>query len=207
MEIGQILGFWSLALMLTMTPGSDWAVVINSSSRRSIAMPTIAGIASGYIAIVLAVSIGLASLLAANPIIFNVMAYAGAGYLAWLGSTALFKRKSELAASQEAAKSANRYFIKGFSLSTLNPTALILLLVLLPQFTSSSASWPMIFQLMLLGSLFVLCVIVVYSAIALGAGKVLTVRPALTIWVQRTSGLIMLGLALWMIFGRLLGLI
>ena len=206
MEIGQILGFWSVALMLTMTPGADWAVVINSSTKRSVAMPTIAGLASGYIAVVLAVSIGLASLLAANPIIFNVMAYAGAGYLAWLGSNAIFKSGPAISVENANASSVNRHFFKGFSLSTLNPMALLLLLVLLPQFTSKTGSWPMVYQLLLLGSLFVICVVFVYSAIALGAGKMINSKPRLGNLVQRLSGLVMIGLAIWLIAGHLISL-
>lgn len=120
-----------------MSPGPSLAVVI----RQTVAGSRAHGIATGLSHSVgiglyaLLSSLGLAVLVTDNPVIYRVLALAGAGYLLWLGIGALRHGGGVDAPSARVASdriiSAAR---DGFAISLLNPKIAIFFLALFSQF-------------------------------------------------------------------------
>ncbi len=78
--------------------------------------------------------------------------------------------------------------IRGAGVSALNPKGLLLLLALLPQFTSPRWTWPLTVQLGFLGVVFMLTVAVFYLCLGSAARKLLHPRPGAARAVTRCSG-------------------
>ena len=68
----------------------------------------------------------------------------------------------------------------------------LLFLVLLPQFTNSSAAWRVGAQMVALGLLHVVNCAVVYFAVGYGVSAVLTKHPTAAKWVGIASGAVMI---------------
>ena len=76
---------------------------------------------------------------------------------------------------------------------------LLLILALLPQFTSTSAALPVWAQILVLGLIHLTTCAVVYLTVALAAQRVLSARPAAARIVSRTSAVVMTGLGVALI--------
>ncbi len=85
------LAFFSVSLIVIVTPGPDTAVTIRNTliGGRSGGVLTALGIASGQTIWAFATSIGIVTLLVASEPLFLMVKYAGAAYLAFLGAQAL----------------------------------------------------------------------------------------------------------------------
>jgi threonine/homoserine/homoserine lactone efflux protein len=103
---GQLLAFMGVALVISVTPGPDMALVLRNSIRggRAAAYRTILGTGVGLIGWATASAVGIAAVLAASATVFTVLKLAGAVYLVYLGlQTLLALRRGEahdLAGSQ-----------------------------------------------------------------------------------------------------------
>lgn len=197
MTATAIFGFWGVSTLLVLTPGADWAYAIAAGARRR-AVPSIAGIVTGYAIVVFAVAVGVGALVAANPLLLDALTIGGALYLIWIGLNGLLRTPVPLAGTSDAVASTWGIFFRGAGVSGFNPKGLLVLLALVPQFTSPDTSWPPAAQMLLLGGLFVATCALVYSGVALLARFVLVGRPRSAAVVARISGAAMtlIGLAL-----------
>jgi threonine/homoserine/homoserine lactone efflux protein len=82
-----VLGFAVVAAALTVTPGLDTALVLRAAltGRRRDALATAAGIVGGLFVWAAAAAVGISALLTASTVAFDVLRYAGAAYLLWVG--------------------------------------------------------------------------------------------------------------------------
>ena len=94
-------------------------------------------------------------------------------------------------------------FARGAGVSGINPKGHLLLLALLPQFTSADG-WPPSAQMLVLGGLHLLDCVVVYSLVALMARRILSARPRASAIVTRTSGALMLVIGSMLLIERLM---
>jgi threonine/homoserine/homoserine lactone efflux protein len=198
MTAAAIFGFWGVSALLVLTPGADWAYAIAAGARRR-AVPSIAGIVSGYALVVLAVAVGVGALVAGTPLLLGALTVGGALYLIWIGLNGLLRTPAPLAAEDGRGDGSPwSSFLRGAGVSGFNPKGLLVLLALVPQFTTRDAAWPPAAQMLLLGGLFVATCAVVYSGVALLARFVLVSRPRSAAVVARISGAAMtlIGLAL-----------
>jgi threonine/homoserine/homoserine lactone efflux protein len=197
MTAAAIFGFWGVSTLLVLTPGADWAFAIAAGARRR-AVPSIAGIVTGYAIVVLAVAVGVGALVAANPLLLGALTIGGALYLIWIGLNGLLRAPAPLTDASEAVASPWGTFFRGAGVSGFNPKGLLVLLALVPQFTSRETSWPPAAQMLLLGGLFVATCALVYSGVALLSRFLLVGRPRSAAVVARISGAAMtlIGLAL-----------
>lgn len=141
-----LLTFAAVAALLTITPGVDTALVLRLALvggwRAGVAASL--GICLGVTLWGLAVAFGLAALLAASPVAFTLLTWAGAGYLVWLGVRMLFSRRVPAApdggrpASRDAGVAAS--FRRGLLTNALNPKIGVFYMTLLPQFIPAGAN-------------------------------------------------------------------
>jgi threonine/homoserine/homoserine lactone efflux protein len=151
--------------------------------------------------VVAAVAVGLGALVAANPVLLDALTIGGALYLLWLGIGGLVRSAGPLAAHAQAHATAGSpvgSFLRGAGVSGFNPKGLLVLVALVPQFTTAHGSWAPAAQMLVLGGLFVATCAVVYLTVAVLARRLLAARPRGTMVMARVSAAAMtlIGLSL-----------
>lgn len=205
MDWSIIAGFWLLSLLLALTPGADWAYAISSGIKKGGTVSAVLGMLSGHSIAVLAVSVGIASVLSSSPTAMGLLTILGACYLAYLGISALRHPPVPEFNGEDAFPAGQlRLFAKGVGISLLNPKVVLLFLAMLPQFVRTESAWPPGIQMATLGLLHVLNCAAVYFAVGFGAGIVLSKRPRTAKVVGRLSGVVMIGLGAGLIVEQII---
>ena len=143
----------STVLAVTPGPGVLYIVTRTLAQGRRVGLASVAGVALGNFGNALAASLGVAAVLALSSLAFNVLKWAGAAYLVWLGIKALRATPAGPAAPAAAAPDGRRVLRDGFWVALLNPKTALFFAAFLPQFIDAQA--PAAAQGLLLGSCFV----------------------------------------------------
>lgn len=201
----QAAAFLPAAFLLSLAPGPDNLTVLSLGLARGrcASLGFAMGCAAGCLNHTLLAALGVSALIAASPLAFRMLQYAGAAYLLWLGWQALTSRGASLEAkvSGQAAAGADgfaAYFRRGLIANAINPKVALFFLALLPQFVTAGGAAPGV-QTAVLGALFALTSALVFGAIALAAGRLgewLRQRPAATRWLDRAAGTLFIALGL-----------
>ncbi|MGR9221300.1 LysE family translocator [Rhizobium leguminosarum] len=208
LNTGTFLTFYAAVLAIQLSPGPDMVLVIGRGigQGRRTAILSVVGMTliSGCIQIALLV-LGVASILQASPLAFDVLRWLGAAYLIWLGGRLLLRVRSRdgYGHGSPLPFSSGKVLREGTINNMTNPKALAFLFAFLPQFVDPASSWPVPAQLLFLGTITKLSNFVILSAIALGAGTFgswLSQRPLLVVWQERFAGLVMIVLGLRLAF-------
>jgi len=139
-----LLAFTATAALLTITPGLDTALVLRTAAaegpRR--AMLAAAGIALGCLGWGLLVGAGLGALLAASQLAYDVLRWAGALYLFYLGIKLILapRRQLDLPAGEVGVQDRANWLLRGFLTNMLNPKVGVFYVSFLPQFIPAGAS-------------------------------------------------------------------
>ncbi|HEX4444690.1 MAG TPA: LysE family translocator [Galbitalea sp.] len=192
MNLALVGQFWAIAALLALVPGADWAYAISAGLRARSIVPAITGILAGYVVVVSVVAFGLGALVTRFPLALTILTAAGGFYLLWLGGNTLFRRAPAIALDEAPlADSGWMQFLRGFGVSGLNPKGLLLVVALLPQFTTPGG-WPVWAQLLTLGSFHILDCAVIYATVAILARRLLRSRPRATVVITKIAGCAMI---------------
>jgi threonine/homoserine/homoserine lactone efflux protein len=195
--------FFTAALLLTLIPGPDTMLVLGSSlsSGTRGGLLASAGILCGLLVHICFAIVGISALIAASPAAFDILRFAGALYLLWIGVPLLLKawRNNDDGVVRGAeVPVSSRLFWQGAASNVLNPKVAVFYVAFLPQFVAPELGHPSL-QLLLLGLTHWLMGVVYLPAIALASGSMAnalrrsaSVRRAL----DGLSGLMFVGLAL-----------
>jgi threonine/homoserine/homoserine lactone efflux protein len=204
--LGAVVAFWGTSFLLVITPGADWAYMIATGLRGRSVVPAAAGLLLGYVLLTAVVAAGVAVVIAGSPALLGALTLAGATYLLWLGvNTVLHPAEPGQAGTGGAAVPWWRQALKGAGISGLNPKALLLFLALLPAFGDATSAWPMPVQVTVFGLVHILSCAVVYSAVGVGARRVLRARPSLARAVSRSSGAAMVAIGALLVLHQVTG--
>jgi threonine/homoserine/homoserine lactone efflux protein len=133
------------------------------------------GIGAGCFFHIFAVAFGLAEFLRAVPVAYDVVRYAGAAYLMWLGARMLLSgQRGERPVVVEPA-GLRRIFIQGVINNILNPKVALFFLAFLPQFLDKGGS--AFRQTVSLGLLFDASGTIVNLIVAMAAGAAGSLIP------------------------------
>ncbi len=206
----QILAFLLTAVMLTATPGPDNLMVLSvgmSKGRRSGIVFGL-GCALGCLSHTVLAVIGVGAILAASPLAFTALKWAGGAYLIWLGIQALRHAGAVRIEggndSQAPVDSLRRTFSKGFVANAINPKVVLFFLSFLPQFVDVSRG-SMELQLGLLGLLFTAQAAVLFGLLGYFSGSVggwINRKPQVGKWLDRLAGTVFIALGVRMIAVR-----
>lgn len=138
-DIVNYWGFLTACILLNLTPGSDTIYILTrtiAEGKKSGLMSSF-GILAGILCHILAVSLGLAGIVAHSPTLFNFLKYAGAIYLCYLGIK-MWREPLVLEKINLDRLPLWKIFRQGLITNLLNPKVLLFFLALLPQFVSSN---------------------------------------------------------------------
>jgi threonine/homoserine/homoserine lactone efflux protein len=145
-----LTAFLAASFILAVTPGPAVFYIVTRSvtqGRRS-GLASVAGVALGNLGNALGAAVGLGALLTVSAVAFQVVKYAGAAYLIFLGVQALRARVS----NEPQPVMASQVFRQGFLVALFNPKTAIFFAAFLPQFMQTTE--PLV-QSAVLGSMFV----------------------------------------------------
>lgn len=204
MNPALVVQFWTIAVLLTLTPGADWAYIMGAGVRAKSAAPSILGMLTAYALVIAAVALGVGTLVTQFPVVLTVLTLGGGAYLIWLGITALVKRAEPVGPHGEPiVGGAASQFLRGAGVSGINPKGLLLFLALLPQFTSPTGM-PAAAQMLVLGAIQLVDVAVIYTMVALLARRVLRSRPRALVVVGKLAGAMMVLIGVSLLVERFL---
>ncbi len=197
MELSSWLALAAICVMGAISPGPSLAVVMRNTVRggQGHGVLTALGHGLGVGLYALITALGLALLITRNPMLFDVIRYGGAAFLAWLGIKALLARPTGAEATAEHSVRGRQGAFEGFMVAFLNPQLAIFFVALFSQFVQADTGWQQGGIMMLTaGGIDALWYVLV--ALALSRGPVLVWLKARAGLIDKLSGLVLLTLAL-----------
>lgn len=156
-DVPTIALFLLAALGLLLIPGPSVLYIVTRSvaQGKRAGLASVGGVELASLVHTAAAAFGLSALLLTSALAFSVVKYLGAAYLIFLGIRTLLARDENRQVSAPAPKSASQLFTQGFLVNLLNPKTALFFYAFLPQFVNP-ARGAIVFQILLLGILFVL---------------------------------------------------
>jgi threonine/homoserine/homoserine lactone efflux protein len=196
--------FFAAAFLVALTPGPGIFYV----AARTLAAGRTEGLASSFgtgvggLVHVVAGAVGISALVMASADAFTALKIAGALYLIWLGIKTWREARIETPLDATAT-GARLAFRDGIFVEALNPKTAAFFLAFIPQFVDPSAHVAL--QFIFLGMISVALntavdVVVAYWAAHARVG--LAERPSVIVRMRQTSGAVMCGLGVTLLFAR-----
>ena len=164
------LEFLITSLVVVLIPGTGVIFTVSTGivQGRRASIYAALGCTLGFVPHLMATVLGLAAVMHASALVFEILKYAGVAYLFYV-AYATWRDKSAFAGDRTMSKiSATGLVVKAFLLNILNPKLTIFFLAFLPPFVEPGTSQPL-FQLLLLSAVFMLMTFVVFVAYGLVA--------------------------------------
>jgi threonine/homoserine/homoserine lactone efflux protein len=160
----------SLALLIVPGPAVMYIVARSIDQGRSAGIVSAMGLAAGSVILIIAAAFGVSALLAASPRAFDVVRYAGAAYLLFLGIRTALSRPPAPGEAHAPPEPLSRIFLEGIVVNLLNPKTALFFFAFLPQFVARDGNVKL--QIVLLGTTFSLMGMVTDSIYATVAGAI-----------------------------------
>jgi threonine/homoserine/homoserine lactone efflux protein len=170
----ELLLFALTTLLLVLTPGPNMIYCVSRALSQGprAGMVSLAGVLLGFIAHLVAATLGLTAVLTALPLAFDALRIAGAAYLLWLAWDALRPGgRSPFVARVLPADSPRRLFQMGLVTNLLNPKVAVFYLSFFPQFLHPERG-ELLLQSVQLGAIQVLVSGTVNTLLILGAARI-----------------------------------
>ena len=166
LSIETIIAFVTASVVLSLVPGPDNLFVLSHSALKGwrIGFYITLGLCTGLIGHTILVAIGVSVIFQTSAIAFNGLKIIGACYLLYLAWLSVQNKELNLGGTDK--NSTNRsYYLTGVIMNLTNPKVALFFLVFLPQFVNTSNDNVTI-QIFLLGLLFILSALCVFTSIA-----------------------------------------
>ena len=205
MNLHLFLAYCVAVAILLLMPGPIVTLVVANSlshGTRS-GLATVAGASIGNAILLGATAIGLVAFFALLSEIFEVVRWAGAVYLIWLGVKAWSAHGAQESAIVPAAKrSARVVLLQGFLIGITNPKAIVFYIAFLPQFVDSHL--PPGPQLLVMTGSMIVMALLSDSAYALLAGRarIWFTAPGRRRLQSRITGTLLIGVACGLLLAR-----
>lgn len=124
-------------ILLNLTPGSDTVLILSKSiaQGKKAGVITAWGIGLGIVGHTLLAAFGLSILIAKSIVLFNIVKYAGAAYIIYLGVKMILAQTTiDIDRSGDQRQQSKTLFRDGFLSNILNPKVALFFIAFLPQF-------------------------------------------------------------------------
>ena len=182
--------FWLTTLVVVATPGTGVLYTVAAGLTRGWRASILAAFACtlGIIPHMVAAITGLAALLYASSLAFQVIKYLGVAYLLYLAWKTWRDRSPMTVETQVEPRSALRVIIDGVLINLLNPKLTIFFFAFLPQFVHPDQPGT-VPQMLALSGVFMAVTFVVfclYGIFAAAVRKQVISRPRVVTWLRRS---------------------
>jgi threonine/homoserine/homoserine lactone efflux protein len=182
--------FLLTSLVVVLIPGTGVIYTVSNGLflgwRASVAAAF--GCTAGIIPHLSASILGLSAILHMNTLAFQIIKFAGAGYLLYL-SWAMWRETGVLKFNSPSFERGLWSILRrGFLINILNPKLSIFFLAFLPLFVSPNSS-SAAFQMIILSIIFMvmtLVIFILYGVSANGVRRYVVNSPKLILWLQRS---------------------
>ncbi|MDC8832236.1 LysE family translocator [Alteromonas gilva] len=191
--------FVMATLIISLSPGPSnlYILACTLGSGRTGGTAAALGMAIGSSSYALATAFGLAAVILYVPVFFLVIKFAGAGYLIFLGVTALRYAKAPHLRKPVRAGTAD-IVRRSLLVELSNPKTALFFIAFLPQFTNATGT-ALVNDLLVLGLLFsgiALCCDLLVVQISHQLGRWMTKNPRIAVRQEQVVGLIFIGLGI-----------
>ncbi len=186
--------FCAAILIFLALPGPGTFALLTSTAKggfRAGAVATLGLIVGDQVLLWLAVA-GVAALLAAHPAAFQLVQYAGAAYLAWIGLRLIFAREGKAAPIRIEPR---RYARQAFLITLLNPKAIVFYMAFFPLFIDPATHRGALTFAAMAATIAAITAVYCLTLCAFAqavAAKVRAHRRA-TRWLERLAGVFLVG--------------
>ena len=190
--------FLITSLIVVLVPGTGVVFTVSTGlaqGRRASLFASL-GCTLGIVPHLLATVLGLAAVMHASALAFQLLKYAGVAYLLYLAVATWRDRSAFTVQPIQARTGALGLVVKAFLLNILNPKLTIFFLAFLPQFVQPSAESPLP-QLLGLSGVFMAMtfgVFVMYGLLAHAFRKAVIESPRVQAWLRRSFAAAFAGL-------------
>jgi threonine/homoserine/homoserine lactone efflux protein len=187
-EAATLLVYLTAAVGVILSPGPDTAYVLarGAADGREAGLFSALGVSSGILVHTAAAALGLAALFEAVPSARSAVTALGGLYLAYLGVQSL--RESDA----ETREPAGNPYLQGAAVNVLNPQVALFFLAFLPAFAPASSPAA---GMLVLGAIYAAITALYLGAVGVLSGRLGGETPRL----RRLSGVVLLGLAAWVL--------
>ena len=203
----EILPLYLATIMvLILVPGPDSVLILSRSlfEGRSMGWIASAGTATGNVVHAGLAALGVSAVIAASPVLFDILRWLGAGYLGWLGLKALYSawqswhRGSGGPLPMFPRTTWRGVYLQALLTNMLNPKVILFYFAFVPQFVSPAVG-SVALQTFVLGVLLAAFAALYHlglaSLAATSAQRLLRTR-AFTALLNGVSGLLFIGFAI-----------
>jgi homoserine/homoserine lactone efflux protein len=201
MNMQLFTAFILITLALVVTPGPIVTLVISTGATQGMraALTTVAGTTLGNAFLLLAIALGLSWVLANALVLFEVLRWAGAAYLVWLGIQA-WRRAGQ--ASRAPSPSGRVYFTRGVFVALSNPKTIVFFTAFLPQFIDPNLPVGRQLAAMCIVSVVLAATTDTAWAVGSGLGRAWFMKPSRAKILGRFSGTVLAGGGIWLSLAR-----
>jgi len=194
LDISTLFAFLGAAMILTIMPGPDNLFVLAQSitQDKKAGIATSLGLCTGLLVHISAAVLGISAIIYQSTIIFTIVKFAGAAYLLYLAWQSFRAKGDPFTLQQQNAQAYIKLYKKGILMNILNPKVSLFFLALLPQFVNPSQGH-VAFQMLILGIVFLIQALVLFSLFSIFAGKVRQViigKPAIAKRLNTVQGIL-----------------
>ncbi|MEH6417737.1 LysE family translocator [Pseudomonas sp. CGJS7] len=192
-------------LVLIPGPGTAWILTQSATGGTLRGIQAAFGLETATLIHALAAGLGLSALLATSALAFELIKYAGAAYLIWLGIKAWRSAPAPEAAEQTATSdapparvhsSAREVYLRSVVTGVLNPKVALFFLAFLPQFVHPERGMVWL-QFLVLGALLASIGLTHSMLLTFVAGRIgRRFKQGGGRWMQRVTGSVFIALGL-----------
>jgi len=169
-DLSSITLFIAAASVLLIVPGPAVIYIVNRSldQGKLAGIISVLGIGTGTLIHITAAVLGISAILASSVIAFNILKYAGALYLIYLGIQKFLSKDEPLFDNRYTKIKFSKIFYQGVIVNLLNPKTALFFFAFLPQFVNPKENVTL--QILILGFLLILMGLISDGMYALLAG-------------------------------------
>lgn len=199
-----LISFIGASMLLTIMPGPDiiYVLVQSVTNGKKYGIATSLGLVSGILIHTSLVAFGVSAILKQSESIFFIIKLFGALYLLYLAYLT-YKSDEELLLNTKAEKKGLlKLFKQGFIMNVLNPKVSIFFLAFFPGFLYSTTQNTIV-QFYILGVLFMLQALIIFSSVAFLSGNFATylkAHPKFNTNIKWFKILVFVGIAIFILF-------
>ncbi|HUS02824.1 MAG TPA: LysE family translocator, partial [Chitinophagaceae bacterium] len=128
--------FLLAGILLNLTPGNDTIYILSRTvaQGRKAGVMSVLGIATGSLVHTFFAAVGLSVIIANSTALFNIIKYAGAAYLFYIGIRMIVSKSSIIKLDQPEDEKYKKIYWQAVLTNVLNPKVALFFISFLPQF-------------------------------------------------------------------------